>query len=228
MLPHCRSVRRLVERNSRNLHKRKCDLTGKEFLSPYNDVTFPVYDADEWFDSGWDELKYGQDVYLNRPFFEQLETLWNAVPRMGRFICPGTLENCDYTNCIGYSKDCYMTAEADYNEKVMYSNRVFHKQQFENFRASFPERSLLGVRNENVSGNYLAESRDAIACFDSHHLWEGMYATQAFASLRGFLDCDECGGGELMIETANSVPRQQLIALLLLEWKELSQWIKLC
>ena len=124
--PHCRFVRRLVERNARNLHRRKCDLTGKEFLSPYSDVPFPVYQPDEWFTDKWDECDYGKEIDWNRPFFEQLEELFNTVPRMGQFICPGTLENCEYTNCIGYCKDCYLTAEADYNEKVMYSNRVFH------------------------------------------------------------------------------------------------------
>ena len=126
--PHCRFVRRLNERNARNLHKRKCDLTGRAFISPYSDVAFPVYHPDEWFTDKWDDLSYGKEVDFSRPFFEQLKELFDSVPRQGQFICPGTIENSDYVNCAGYVKDCYLVAETDYNERCMYGNRVFHNQ----------------------------------------------------------------------------------------------------
>lgn len=124
--PHCRFVRRLNDRNARILYKRKCDLSGKEFISPYSDVPFPVYQPDEWLADKWDECDYAKEIDWNRPFFEQLEELFNTVPRQGQFICPGTLENSEYVNCAGYLKDCYLVAETDYNEKCMYGNRVFH------------------------------------------------------------------------------------------------------
>ncbi len=138
-------------------------------------------------------------------------------------------ENCSDSyflrNCIG-CKNCFLCCNLR-NKEYYFQNKpctpsVYKKlvqelqnrsgvqkyrKLFEVFRKSFPERYLLGVRNENVSGNYLIECKDAIKCFDSHHLWEGMYAAQAFASMKGFLDCDECGGGELIIETANSGPK---------------------
>ena len=126
--PNCRFVRRLNERNARNLYKRKCDLTGRDFISPYSDVPFPVYHPDEWFTDKWDEYDYGKEVDWNRPFFDQLEELLHAVPRQGQFICPGTIENSDYVNCAGYLKDCYLVAETDYNERCLYGNRVFHNQ----------------------------------------------------------------------------------------------------
>lgn len=119
-------MRRLNERNARNLYKRKCDLTGKEFISPYSDVPFPVYHPDAWFSDDWSELDYGREIDWKRPFFDQVEELFKTVPRQGQFICPGTLENSDYVNCAGYLKDCYLVAETDYNEKCMYGNRVFH------------------------------------------------------------------------------------------------------
>ena len=126
--PHCRFVRRLNERNARNLYKRKCGLTGRDFISPYSDVPFPVYHPDEWITDKWDETKYGMEIDWNKPFFDQMEVLFNSVPRQGQFICPGTLENSEYVNCAGYLKDCYLLAETDYNEKCMYGNRVFHNQ----------------------------------------------------------------------------------------------------
>jgi len=126
--PHCRFVRRLNVRNARNLYKRKCDLTGREFISPYSDVTFPVYHPDEWFSDKWDDASTAKDIDWNRPFFDQFEELLNVAPRQGQFICPGTIENSDYVNCAGYLKDCYLVAETDYNERCLYGNRVFHNQ----------------------------------------------------------------------------------------------------
>ena len=126
--PHCRFVRRLNERNARNLYKRKCDLTGRDFISPYSDVSFPVYHPDEWISDKWDETKYAMEIDWNKPFFEQMKVLFDTVPRQGQFICPGTLQNSDYVNCAGYLKDCYLVAETDYNEHCMYGNRVFHNQ----------------------------------------------------------------------------------------------------
>jgi len=37
-----------------------------------------------------------------------------------------SLKNCDYTNSIGWSKDCYLTFFADYSENVYYSSILDH------------------------------------------------------------------------------------------------------
>lgn len=127
--PDCRFMRRLVERNARVLYKVKCDKSGREFISPYETgKAFPVYHPDIWWNDGWDEMSYGRDVDLSRPFFEQFEELLNVVPRQGQFIVPGTLQNSDYVNCAGYLKDCYLIAETDYNEHCYYGNRIFHNK----------------------------------------------------------------------------------------------------
>ena len=126
--PHCRFVRRLTVRNARNLYKRTCDLSGKDFISPYASVPFPVYHPDVWFSDDWDDLSFGKDIDLSRPFFDQLLELHNVVPKQGQFICPGTIENSDYVNCAGYLKDCYLIAETDYNERCLYGNRMFHNE----------------------------------------------------------------------------------------------------
>ncbi|MSR86823.1 hypothetical protein EXS70_01470 [Candidatus Peribacteria bacterium] len=127
--PDCRLMRRLIERNARTLYKRKCDLTGKEFISPYHpDHTFPVYMPDAWWGDGWDEMSYGRDPDFSRPFFEQFAELLGVVPHQGQFVVPGTMQNSDYVNCAGYLKDCYLIAETDYNEHCYYGNRIFHNK----------------------------------------------------------------------------------------------------
>lgn len=124
--PECRLVRLMRERNSRNLYRRKCDFSGKTIISQYHEqAPFPVYDQNIWWSDQWDATDYGRDFDFNRPFFDQFKELKNKVPHMSVFIIGGTLENSEYTNCTGYLKNCYLIAEADYNEDCYYSNRVF-------------------------------------------------------------------------------------------------------
>ncbi|MBU1124325.1 zinc-ribbon domain-containing protein [Patescibacteria group bacterium] len=125
--PDCRFMRRLTERNTLKLYKRKCDLTGKDLISPYHpDHVFPVYASDVWWSDKWDSLEYGMDFDFERPFFEQYNELLNKVPHQGQFVMTDTMQNSDYTNCAGYCKNCYLIAEADYDEDCYYSNRLFY------------------------------------------------------------------------------------------------------
>jgi len=125
--PDDRFMRRLNERNARKLYKRTCDLTGQEIISPYNrNHSFPVYAAEVWWSDQWDEISYGRDYDFTRPFFEQFGELLNVVPHQGTFVCTGTMQNSDFTNCAGYCKNCYMIAEADHDEDCYHSNRIFH------------------------------------------------------------------------------------------------------
>jgi len=125
--PECRLTRRLTERNSRKLYWRKCDLTGERILSQFHaDHPFPVYSPEAWWGDGWDGLTYGQEVDFSRPFFPQFAELRNRVPHQARFVIQGTMVNSDFVNNAGYSKNCYLIAEADYVEDCLYSNRVYH------------------------------------------------------------------------------------------------------
>lgn len=125
--PTCRLIRRMNERNTRSLYRRKCDFSGKEIISQYHKNTpFPVYHYDHWFGDHWDAMKYGQNIDFTKPFFKQFKVLRDKVPHMSAFVVGGTLENSDYTNCTGYLKDCYLVFEADYNENCYYSNRIYH------------------------------------------------------------------------------------------------------
>lgn len=125
--PECRLRRRLLERNSRKLYWRKCDLTGERILSQFHDGNpFPVFSPEAWWGDEWDALAYGQEIDFSRSFFEQFAELRNKVPHQARFVIQGTMVNSDYVNNAGFSKNCYLIAEADYDEDCLYSNRVYH------------------------------------------------------------------------------------------------------
>ncbi|MBD3360837.1 hypothetical protein GF366_03480 [Candidatus Peregrinibacteria bacterium] len=120
----CRQKRRLLWRNERNLYKRKCGGTGKNILSVYSsEKKFPVYDTEYWYSDKWDALEYGQDFDFNKPFFEQFQELMNKVPQLARSVVNN--QNCDFVNQCGWSKNCYLIFEADFNENCMYSNNIY-------------------------------------------------------------------------------------------------------
>ena len=127
--PDCRLIRRLQERNARQLYWRKCDFSGKKIISQYHEgQPFPVYDQAVWWSDDWDAMEFGRDFDFSRPFFEQFQEMKNKVPHFSVFIVGGTLENSDFTNCTGYIKNCYLISEADYDEDCYYSNRIYHSK----------------------------------------------------------------------------------------------------
>ncbi|MFH1218793.1 MAG: zinc-ribbon domain containing protein [Candidatus Peregrinibacteria bacterium] len=125
--PECRQKRRLTWRNERSLYYRKCDATGKQILSNYApDKPHKVYDNDYWYSDKWNPLDYGRDFDFNRPFFEQYNELILAVPQLSRSVL--NLQNCDFVNECGWSKNCYLIFEADHNENCLYSNNIFNSK----------------------------------------------------------------------------------------------------
>lgn len=122
--PDCRQQRRLTWRNERTLYKRKCDATGKDMVSIFSsDKPFKVYENEYWYSDKWNPMDYGRDFDFNRPFFEQFNELNQQVPQLSR--CVFQLQNCDFVNQCGCSKNCYLIFEADFNENCYYSNNIF-------------------------------------------------------------------------------------------------------
>lgn len=122
--PPCRQQRRLTWRNERTLYKRKCDATGKDIVSIFSpDKPFKVYENDYWYSDNWNPMDYGRDFDFNRPFFEQFQELIQAVPQLSRSVFQ--IQNCDFVNQCGGSKNCYLIFEADFDENCYYSNNIF-------------------------------------------------------------------------------------------------------
>ncbi|MBI5621931.1 hypothetical protein HY933_03660 [Candidatus Falkowbacteria bacterium] len=121
--PRCRLIQRLMFRNARALYYRKCDRSGETILSSYNpSQPFPVYKPDIWWSDQWEAMDYARDYDFGKPFFAQFKELNDVVPHFSLFVSNGTVVNCDFTNCIGFSKNCYLTFETDYAEDSYYSN----------------------------------------------------------------------------------------------------------
>ncbi|MBI2636266.1 hypothetical protein HYW84_02990 [Candidatus Peregrinibacteria bacterium] len=124
LCPDCRLQRRLAWRNERALYFRNCDSTGNRILSIFApDGPYKVFHHEAWYGDGWNALDCGRPFDFSRPFFDQFMDLMEAVPLLALNII--SVQNCEYVNECGWSKNCYLTIEADQNEDSMYGYRVF-------------------------------------------------------------------------------------------------------
>ena len=87
---------------------------------PEKDLT--VYCQPCWWADNWDGTEYAMDYDSKRPFLEQLKELTKKTPYATLESTYATLKNCEYTNSIAYSKNCFMTIWADFCENVFYSS----------------------------------------------------------------------------------------------------------
>jgi len=181
--PHCRYIRRLLDRNEWTLYQRKCDATGENIVSIYKpEVPFPVYRQAEWWSDKWDALSYGQEIDFSRPFFEQFDELSRKVPHLA--IVNSKSTNSEYTNQSEENKDCYMLAACGKNEKCMYSNWLQDSNYFVGDSYCL-EKSELCYESLNCTrchtSIYLHDSADCISCHFS-------------IDLRGCSNCFGCVG----------------------------------
>ncbi len=120
LCPDERQRRRLSQRNERNFYHRKCDFTGKQFISMYDSASpYTVYEPKVWYSDNWDRLKYGQAVDFGKPFFEQFHELSLKVPRIGIDLV--NCENSDFCNYCWDDKDCYLDIAWEGNFKSFYN-----------------------------------------------------------------------------------------------------------
>jgi hypothetical protein len=123
--PECRMIRRLSCANSWALFWRNCNKCGDRTLSMFPpDKKLKVYCQPCWWGDSWDGTEYAMEYDSSRPFFEQLYELSEKTPYATLESTYTTLKNCEYTNSIAYSKNCYMTVWSDFAEWVYYSSIV--------------------------------------------------------------------------------------------------------
>lgn len=177
--PDQRQQLRLVWRNERVLHKRKCDATGKSILSVFHpDTPLKVYEPEYWYSAEWDAKDYGQEFDFSRPFFEQFKSLLHKVPQLARSIVNN--QNCDYVNQCGWCKDCYLIFEADHNEKCLYSNNIYD--------------SRYSMDCMNVTNCELCY--ECVDCIDSYNLKYSQNSKNCSDSwfLKNCIGCKNCFG----------------------------------
>ncbi|MDP4008316.1 MAG: hypothetical protein Q8P68_03945 [Candidatus Peregrinibacteria bacterium] len=119
LCPKDRLRKRLQFRNERKLYKRKCNLTDKYIISNVKpDAPFPVYHTDEWHKQNF-EIPFLESYDFNRSFFDQYYELWLKAPRMHMALA-GSLENTEYANHCGHSRNCYFIFNSEDDEDCMY------------------------------------------------------------------------------------------------------------
>ncbi|MBT3349374.1 hypothetical protein HN954_04950 [bacterium] len=134
--------------NHWNLHRRKCDRTGKMITSVFSEkCPYPVWHKDEWMKnadppflfchSGLDSesensngeiLKQVQDdkcvggFDFSRPFFDQAWELFQKCP-VPHNVGAGS-QNCEYSDDWWYGKNCYLCHSGVENEDLRYCYRT--------------------------------------------------------------------------------------------------------
>ncbi|OGZ98535.1 MAG: hypothetical protein A3C07_01130 [Candidatus Sungbacteria bacterium RIFCSPHIGHO2_02_FULL_47_11] len=119
--PECRLIRRLAFWPFGKFHKRQCDLTGENIISIYPPKTrFPVYKNANWYSDKWEPPIMEYDP--GRPFMDQMYELQTKTPRPHLY---GTNNvNCDYSDDVWESKNCYLCRSLMLCEDLSYSYRV--------------------------------------------------------------------------------------------------------
>lgn len=168
--PDCRHQRRLVWRNDRKFYQRKCDKSGKEFISIYApEKPDPVYHPDQWWSDNWDPLDYGQNFDFSRSFFEQYIELQRKVPKLGIHIV--NCENSYYCNYCGDDKNCYLDIAGEANEDCYFN--LFTKYSKNCCDTTFAYHSTLCYETIKTHNSYninysmyCDDSSDAFFCYD--------------------------------------------------------------
>ena len=171
--PDCRMRQRLSFRNERKLYRRNCALSGKQIISVYRpESPYLVYDQNVWWSDAYDPLSYGRAFDFTRPFFEQLDELHRAVPKLS--IHNAKSENCDYTNYSTENRNCYLIVGGLEAQDCMYCYRVFY--------------------SKNCSDSFgISRSELLYECVQGADLYRCAYATNCYSSSNLFL-CDDCIG----------------------------------
>src|SRR3989344_1805523 len=121
--PECRLIRRLSFQNTWNLNWRNCDKCGQKTMSVYApEQKLTVYCSPCWWADDWDGTEYAIEYAPTRSFWQQMFDLSLKTPRVALLSTYSTLKNCDYSNDIGWSKNCYLVFWADYCDNVYYSS----------------------------------------------------------------------------------------------------------
>ncbi|KKP60645.1 MAG: hypothetical protein UR85_C0002G0026 [Candidatus Nomurabacteria bacterium GW2011_GWF2_35_66] len=179
--PECRSIRRMVHRNERNLYRRTCDVTGKKIISIYrDDCPYTICDKDYYFSNDFDPFKYGVTYNSNAKFFEQFYEFAKKVPLASLFV--RNSENCEYNQDMGGASNCYLCSRTHNSKNMLYTYRGNHSSDCTDcFQA---------IENSE----FLYESVNVSACSNSQfiHFCEKCSDSSFLYNCVGCVDCFMC------------------------------------
>ncbi|MFA6586215.1 MAG: hypothetical protein WCS86_03600 [Candidatus Paceibacterota bacterium] len=172
--PQCRLQLRMLYRNFKTLYKRTSSMSGKSIVSMYNqEVPFPVYDISEWWGDDWDPMVYGINIDWGQSFFEQFHSLFNKVPQIS--ILNIQSENCEYSNMVTKSKNCYLVFGCVNNENCDYGHIVWHSK-------------------DSIDNLYIFKSESCYECIDCLNCNKLLYSQECEGCVEsiGLFDCRGC------------------------------------
>lgn len=171
LCPQCGIGRVMNLRNEHTLYRGTCAACKKTTLSIYHpNSPYVVYCHDCWWSDNWDASIYAQDYDPNRPLLDQFYELQKKVPREAVMIMNST--NCDFTNNVRHSKDCYMTDLSTNSEGVHYSEWIVKgKDVFDCKKVNEGELIIECIDVINCARSaYLQDCADSSECFFSYDL----------------------------------------------------------
>ncbi len=172
--PQCRQQLRMLCRNFKTLYKRSSDKSGSSIVSMYHSNTpFPVYDIHEWWSEDWDGLTYGREIDWDESFFGQLLSLFNVVPHMS--IMNTRSINCEYSNMVLDSKNCYLNFGCLDNEDCDYGHIVWNSK-------------------DSIDNLYIFKCESCYECVDCLGCNKLIYSQEceSCAESLGLFDCKGC------------------------------------
>jgi len=146
----------------------------------YSDkVSFPVWTHEEWWTDDWDAKSYGRDFDFSRPFFEQLNELWNDVPHYS--LQNVSCVNCEYSNMAWGSKNCYLIFGCIDDEDCSYGHILWNSKESTDALYLF-KCELCYWCTDCINCNKVLYSQDCENCSDSIGLFD----------CRGCINCIGC------------------------------------
>ena len=172
--PECRQKLRTCFRNFKTLYKRNSSKSGRPLISVYHPQTkFPVYDASEWWSDDWDPISYGIDLDPKKAFFDQVKELFYKVPRLALWNI--RCENCQYSNQIDESRNCYLIFGGLNDEDCNYGHVVWNCR-------------------DSVDNLYLFKCESCYECIDCLGSTKLFYSQECESCVDsiGLFDCRNC------------------------------------
>jgi hypothetical protein len=139
----------------------------------HSDTPFPVYDSEEWWGDEWDPIDFGIDINLSKKITTQIGELFNTTPHLALFS--SQTENCDYSNQINASKNCYLIFGGLDDENCDYGHIIWNCR-------------------DSIDNLYLFKSESCYECIDclgSAKLFYSQECESCVDSI-GLFDCRNC------------------------------------
>lgn len=171
--------------------KGKSDLSGQSLITvlPENS-RYPIYSLKEWYGDEWEALDYGVDYNPEESFFKQLQNLQEKIPHPHQNGTNNT--NCDYSDDVWSSKNCYLARSMVDCEDLLYSYRNIKVKNSIDVGLCFSSERCFSCLN-CINSYRLFYSRDSKDCIDSHFLFDCRNCQNCFmcSNLRGKNYCIE-------------------------------------